>query len=264
MKRPLLVLAAILAFGCQTPDASPSAAAPTADAATGPNPPPGTAVRFDDAILADNGTTLTLRFIGGKEYDASDPCSNHYFAWAREDRGTLDAKIVDDTPPFGQPPETPMACPAIGYSRTITFELAGPFRGARIHDLAGYDHFVRRPLGAANLTIPAGWKPLDEGDVEESPTGRWRQSWTNGEVGEANKGRIDLYQAFGGPANVSGGAEQRQVEVNGGAATLYRAPDVGELVLVWTLGDDGLALVVNEADFPIDAAIALAETVTLP
>jgi hypothetical protein len=157
-----------------------------------------------------------------------------------------------------------VACDALGYDRTITFALESPFRGARIHDLAGYDHFVRRPVGVANIAIPAGWKLLDEGDVEESPTGRWRQSWAKGPQGETSKGRIDLYQAFGGPVNVTGGDEQRQVRVGGADATLYRQPDVGELVLVWTLGADGLALVVNEADFSVDDAIALAETVTLP
>ena len=36
-------------------------------------------------------------------------------------------------------------------------------------------------------------------------------------------------------------------------------PD-GELVLVWTLGTDGLALVANETDFSVGELISLAES----
>jgi hypothetical protein len=75
-----------------------------------------------------------------------------------------------------------------------------------------------------------------------------------------SKGKVDLYQAFDGPVNVTGGDQQGTVTVNGRAATLYRnAPD-GELVLVWRLGSDELALVANETDFPIDRLIILAES----
>ena len=101
--------------------------------------------------------------------------------------------------------------------------------------------------------------------VEESPTGRWQRTWTKGGAADpgTSKGKIDLYQAFDGPANVTGGDEVRDVQVGGTPAKLYRNTD-GELVLVWTLGTDGLALVVNEADFPSDDAIRLAETVRIP
>jgi len=79
-----------------------------------------------------------------------------------------------------------------------------------------------------------------------------------------SKGKIDLFQAFGGPAGITGGEEVRSVEVNGTPATLYRyAPD-GELVLVWALGDYGLALVVNETDFPPETLIELAESAISP
>ena len=82
-----------------------------------------------------------------------------------------------------------------------------------------------------------GWTLKLERDVEESPTGRWQRTWTRAGAPDpqTSKGKIDLYQAFGGPADVTGGDEISHVLVNGNDATLYRfAPD-GELVLVWGL-----------------------------
>ena len=73
---------------------------------------------------------------------------------------------------------------------------------------------------------------------------------------------IDFYQAFDGPVNVSGGEEHRTVTVNGVPASLDRfAPD-GELVLVWSLGHDGLALVADETDLSVEDLVALAESAT--
>ena len=121
-------------------------------------------------------------------------------------------------------------------------------------------------MGSRRSTCRTAGRSSPSADVEESETGRWQRTWTKGGAADpaSSKGKIDLYQAFDGPANVTGGDEVRDVQVNGTPATLYRnAPD-GELVLVWMLGSDGLALVVNEADFPQDEAIRLAETVRAP
>jgi hypothetical protein len=209
-------------------------------------------------------TALTLDFVGGKEFDPKDACSNHYFGWAREVAGVLEAKIVDDTPAAVV---APVACSAVGFGRHVTINLAQPFHGSRVHDAAGYVHFVRAPDGVVELKkVPPNWALVRQDDVEESPTGRWWQQWTLGgqPPGQGSKGKIDLYQAFGGPAEVTGGEETRTVKVNGSNAMLYRfAPD-GELVLVWQLGKDGLALVVNETDFPVDKAIELAESAAVP
>jgi hypothetical protein len=253
--------------------ASPSPTVPTSpgasaggssgDPATSLDPPPGDAVRIDTAAISDDGSTLTVKFVGAKDYDPADPCTNHYFGWARESEGSLRVKVVDDTPrPTTQ---TPVACDAIGYGQTIAIRLDRPFLGSRVEDLAGYVHFVRPPDGLATIAVPDGWTEATQRDVEESPIGRWQRTWTKGGAADpgTSKGRIDLYQAFDGPASVTGGDEVRDVQVGGTPAKLYRNTD-GELVLVWTLGTDGLALVVNEADFPSDDAIRLAETVRIP
>jgi hypothetical protein len=262
---------AVLAIGCSSPP-GPAGASPgqtpaspgTENPANGPNPPAGDGVRIDSASISDDGTAITVQFVGGKDYVPGDPCSHHYFGWANETDGVLEVKVVDDTPQA--PLQEGTACDALGYGRTVTIELDRAFGGSRVHDAAGYVHFVRPPEGLADITVPAGWTLATQSDVQESPTGRWQRTWTMG--GAANpatsKGKIDLYQAFGGPAGVTGGDEVRQVQVNGAPATLYRSAPDGELVLVWMVDSDGMALVVNETEFPVEKAIELAEGLTLP
>ena len=222
-------------------------------------PPPGVLTRFDTAELTDAGRRLTLHFVGGAVYKASDRCSHDYAGWAEQVGDVLEVAVVDVTP------HKPVACDAIGYGRSLSIQLAGPFVGSRLNDLAGYVHFVRAPDGLLELRgLPVGWLLRAEGDVEESPTGRWQRTYSpqpNPRTG-TSRNRIDFYQAFDGPAGVTGGDEQRTVTVNGQNSTLYRfAPD-GELVLVWAVGPDGLALVVNEADFSVGQLISLAESAT--
>jgi len=227
-------------------------------------PPLGDAVRFDEADVSEDGLLLTLQFVGGKEYNPTDPCTNHYFGWAHENGVALDAKIIDDTP--RRDPVEGTACDAVGHPRTVTIHLDRPFHGTRVNDLAGYVHFVRAPDGLAELKVPPGWTLVRETDVQESPTARWERTWTLGgaERTGSSKGTIDFYQAFDGAAGVTGGDEQRQIQVNGTPGVLYRQADAGELVIVWLIGTNGLALVVNETDFPIEMAIELAETATIP
>ena len=228
--------------------------------------PPGTLTRFDGQSLTEGNQLLTLQFVGGRFYSPMDPCSRAYAGWAEPVGDVLEAAVVDVTPP--QPVGnggTPAACDAVGHFRTVTVSLPTPFVGSRIHDRAGYTHFVLAPDGLVTLrALPASWLLRSERDVEDSPTGRWQRTYSplaNPDVA-TSKGKIDLFQAFGGPAGVSGGDEQRTVTVNGRSATLYRSAPDGELVLVWDLGSDGLALAANESDFPADKLILLAESAT--
>ena len=261
----LVALSTAVVATCQTGPSDPSQSEePLAVSENGPVAPPGPAVRFGQATLNGDRSALTLEFIGGREFDRADPCSNHYFGWAHESNGVLEAKIVDDTPQ-ALAPGTPVACDAVGHTRRVQVQLAEPFDGTRVQDLAGGVHFVRAPDGLAELTgLPPGWTLVRESNVQESPTGRWQRTWTRDGGSAAlgsSKDTIDLYQAFDGPADVTGGDERRQIEVNGGPGVLYRYAPAGELVLVWKLEDDGFALVVNESDFPVEAAIKLAESV---
>ena len=252
-----------------TSGASPLATAssePTSTVGPTSTRPPGDLARFDTATLSADNKTLTLAFVGGQSFSPTNPCSSAYTAWAEAVGNVLYAAVVDVTPPL--PSLSPnVSCDAVGYGRTASVELPAPFEGARVIDLAGNTHFIRPPDGLAVLTgLPSDWQLRTQKDVEDSPAGRWLRVYapTADPALDISKGHLDLYQAFGRAADVSGGDEHRDVKVNGDPALLYRnAPD-GELVLVWLLGGNGMALVANEADFPADALVKLAESASLP
>ena len=223
--------------------------------------PPGAAFAFEKASLSPDKRTLTLDFTGGVEYDPANPrksCGTRYAGWAREIDGVLFAKLVDTTPQA----DPGVSCGDIGRPRRVTIKLVRPFLGDRVRDLAGFTHFVARPNGLVDVQIPPGWQPGREGDVEESPTGRYLREWTRGAPSEfGSAGKIDLWQAFDGPVGVIGsGTEKTTVLVNGAPATLYRDPDEGELLLSWTLEGDGLALAVNEREIPIAELVSMAQS----
>jgi hypothetical protein len=267
-------------LGASPGPAGPSASVAPSDVVTTPRPgatpipgltttpPPGLYTRFATASLSADGRTLTLNFVGGPEYAADDPCSIAYAGWAEAAGDVLYAAITDVTERTRPPGvETPQACDAVGHARTVSVALAAPFTGARLVDLAGYVHFLRAPDGLVELHgLPAGWTLRSASDVGESPTGRWLRVYAPiaDPPRSTSKGHLDLYQASGGPVLVSGGDEVRAVTVNGQAATLYRSAPDGELVLVWTLGGDGLAITANETDFTADELVRLAEGATVP
>ena len=134
-------------------------------------------------------------------------------------------------------------------------------------DLARYVHFLRAPDGLAELQgLPADWRLRESGDVEMSDAGRWVRTYSpHARVPEGtSKGRLDVYQSFGGSVNVSGGEIQTTVVVNGEETLLYSSSGYDELVLVWRLGGVGLALVADKTDFSVDELIALAESAAIP
>ena len=160
----------------------------------------------------------------------------------------LRVKVVDDTP---RPATrwTPAACDAMGYGRTIAIPARSAVPGLRVEDLAGYAHFVRPPDGLATIDIQDGWTLVARVVVEESETGRWQRSMDEGRRGRpGHEQGQDRPPAFDGPANVTGGDDIRNVQVNGTPAKCLSQHGQRSRVLVWTLGKDGLTLVVNETE----------------
>ncbi len=209
-------------------------------------------------VLSADGRRIDVTFVGAKVFAAKDPCSADYAATTKVVNGVLEVGIfVSRVPPGGG-----RNCDSIGYQRRLTADLTTPFTGTTWRDLFGpYTHFLAAPAGLVRIAVPDGLKLVRERDVEDSETGRWERTYAP--TADAPPERtLVLYQAFDGPVNVTGGEETRQVTVNGRAATLYRNPPNGELVLVWDLDGDGLALVGFEPTFTATSLIALAESAT--
>lgn len=228
-------------------------------------PVPEDPVRFDDVVLADDRRSVRVDFTGSSEFDPDNPCSNAYEGTAEIVGDELEIGIYTQQHPKPLAPGT--ACDAMGHPRTLRLELDQPFTGTVVRDLAGQVFLLEPPAGLAEIgALPEGWELRREGNVLETTTARWQRTWSPDPDPSPGQGdsMLTLIQAFGGPLNTTGGDVQRTVEVNGAPATLSLHPPVGEMVLVWSLGDDELALVGNLADFSEAEFIELAESVTLP
>lgn len=227
-------------------------------------PVPDGPVRFDDVVLAEDRRSVRINFIGSEEFDPDNPCSNAYEGTAEIVGDELEIGIYAQQHPKPLAPGT--ACDAMGHPRTLTLELE-PFTGTVVRDLAGQVFLLEPPADQAQIrALPDGWELRREGNVLETATPRWQRIWSPDPdpwPAESDS-MLTLIQGFGGPVNTTGGDVQKTVDVNGAPATLSLHPPVGEMVLVWSLGGDELALVGNLADFSEAEFVELAESVALP
>jgi hypothetical protein len=251
-------------FSSAPPTLGPS---PTSPAALAPWPPEPTHdaryVPIGRLQIGADGRDLVIGFGGWRPFSPSDGCSADYAATTRVVANVLEIGVYESR--RAVVPNWP-GCDTIAYDREVDVDLAEPFTGGAWRDLYGpYVHFLRPPSGLVELTnLPAGWQLREQGDVEDSPSGRWQRVYSpDPTLADATK-ILRVFQSFGGPVNVSGGTEGRQVIVNGQPATLYRYPPTGELVLVWRLGESELAVVANEASFSADDLLILANAARAP
>ncbi len=220
---------------------------------------------FENVVLADDRRSVRVDFTGGEEFDPENPCSVAYHGTAEFGGEELEIGIYAEQHPKPLPPDT--GCDLIGYPRTLALALDEAFTGSIVRDLAGQVFMLEPPDELAQIgAVPDGWEMRREGNLLGSRTPRWEQVWSPDPDPWPAEGdsMLTLYQAFGGPVNTTGGDPQPPVEVNGQSATFYLHPPTGEMVVVWGLGDDEVALVGNLHDFSQDEFIALAESVTLP
>jgi hypothetical protein len=221
------------------------------------------AISFDAWTFSGARDSVKVEFFGAPELDLQNPCSKAYRGAARIDGDELVIGIYPE--PFPGDVPNGLVCTGEGHRRSLEIALAEPFHGWRIRDLAGQVFFLEEPPGQVEIgALPDGWLEHDGESLSGSPTGRWSRIYTlAGRVPQrgSSVGQLELIQAFGAPAEVTGGDLQPDVELNGETATFYIWPPTGEMVLVWWVDGDGVALVGNLEDFTREEFIALAESV---
>ena len=246
-----LVEAAALLLGCNSV-VGPVAQTPLAE--------PIEPVSFDSVAFADDGMSVRVNFIGGREFKADDPCTVAYVGRARAVDDELEIGIFPQKHPV-QLPDV-VACDGAGHPRALVIELDKPYRGTRIRDLAGYVMLLAPPPGLVTITgLPEGWELRREESLPESPTGRWSRTYSPITNPGNQDSWVQLIQAIGGPVDTTGGDLQPDVMVNGVRATSYLHAPSGEMVLVWQIGKDGVALTGNLRDFSQDQFRRLAESI---
>lgn len=284
LSTPAFVVAAILLAGCGQSGLGSGAPSATREPPEqsfgppyGPQPPAGRQVRIDGAELSTDMQTLTIGFVGGPPYLASDPCSTAYQPWLVERGEVMDVTVVqverEHSPTLGQN----QVCTSEGHFYTFRLALSSPFTGTTVNDLTGGSLFVASPPGVATANqMPAGWKLRRSFEQEPGPPPIWVEIYAPSEVAASGPyegpGQLVLYQAFGLIGEWSDtraekarerGATPIVVSVNGTTQTLWQDGASGELDLSWTLGGDSFGLVGNTADMTADELVRIADTVTL-
>jgi hypothetical protein len=225
-------------------------------------PIPEGPISFEGVNLADDGRSVRVDFVGGREFDPGDPCSVAY-------EGA--AEIVDEELLIGifaiqhpMPLAPNQGCDAMGHSRSLTFVLDETFEGSVVRGLAGQVLFLDPPPGLATIgLLPEGWLLRREGNILHGAAPRWERTWSPDPDPWLSEGDslLTLYQAFGGPVEATGAEPQPPVQINGQDAEFWLHPPTGEMVLVWSLGDDEVALVGHLGDFTEEEFIKIAESV---
>ena len=226
--------------------------------------PVGAFVEVHDAVISEDSLSLTIAFSGGSAYSPDNFCSTDFAPWVAPNGDALDlAVVVVPHPERGTAPPD-LVCVGVGHSYTYHLLLARPFAGSTIHDLSGGTLWVREPPGLVMPELlPNAWQLQRSEDVPMARPPLWARVYAAAQIAAPNRGagQLDLYQAFGAPTNIGGGSERQVLDVNGTQAVLLRDPELGELLLQWTVGGDGVALVANEADVTIDQLLEIARAV---
>lgn len=240
-------------------------------------PPEGSPTRIQSAELSENKQTLTVHFVGGDGFLASDPCSTDYEPWIAANGEALDVTVIQVAHEQLVSLAPNHGCRLIGYLYTYRLALPSAFSGTTVNDLAGGTLFVARPPGLAVVShLPTTWGLQGSFEQEPGPPPIWVQVYSADEVADGDQsegpGRLVLYQAFGAIGEWTDtraekarerGANHVAVTVNGEGQTLWQDGASGELLLGWTLDGKSLGLVGNTADMTADDLVKMAESVAL-
>ncbi len=97
-----------------------------------PAPLPDRPVSFENVILAEDGRSVRVDFVGGQEFDPDNPCSVAYAGIAQVVDEELEVGIFAEPHPKPLPPDT--GCVGMGYPRALTLQLEQPFDGTVVRD----------------------------------------------------------------------------------------------------------------------------------
>jgi hypothetical protein len=282
----IFAVVAVLVAGCvaegpRTPDPAAEAQREPFEQTFGPEyparPPAGEPVRIDTAELSADQRILTITFVGGKAYLASDPCSEDYEPWVALVDDELDVTVINVERPDQATLGPNIGCTLEGYGHTYHLTLSAAFTGTTVRDQTGGILFVTTPPGAMIASdVPTGWSVQRSFEQEPGPPPIWVEVYAATPVGDQpfeGPGRLVLYEAFGASGewrdtraekSRERGGVRVAVTMNGASATVWSDAASGELLLAWTLGGHSVGLVGNSSDMTPEQLVTYAESVSAP
>jgi hypothetical protein len=231
--------------------------------------PVGELVRIQGpGLLSSDRRELTVQFIGGFGYRPGDPCSDDYTGWAEIENGVLEVAIVIIHHPDQATLAPDTACLAEGFSYLFHFDLASPFDGPTVRDLASGELWVPPPERVAFPSLlPAGWEAIDlRGSNFGDPGAHelYRTFLPPLTLAAPPRPFMTLVQTFGAASDRAEGTVVSKVLVHGNDVDLFRGPEPGELTVIWLLGGDGMTLQAFDQAMTIDQFVAIANAVRAP
>jgi hypothetical protein len=216
---------------------------------------PGADVVMDDPLVpgawtgartSRDGLSLSLFFVGAAEYEPGQPCTMRYVPVVHETAAEVAVVMRGEHPPAAN---DTTVCPAIGYERSVTVDLAQPF-GTRTLVALGQ---ARGVLDGSTLAepqwMPDGWQPDPESPGLLDPDGTtWRRSWRPAGDTSCALGTSGLALLEGAPDAVSRSnppADQTVTgshDINGTTATETVQTNRNITRLAWTVGDRSYVL----------------------
>lgn len=208
---------------------------------------------WDSARTSADGREVLIVLVGGRPFDAADPCSVDYRAVVDETTDAVRISIESRSPP---PPAGPLVCTLEGHNRTVGAELDAPLDGRALIE----DQFdrVQPVFDGARLYqpswLPDGWDLAAEGMgfLGERGDGRsWSRGWAgptpeprDGDCAGSGEG-ISLIQADAAIVEADPPHDLKPAgtyDVNGAVATHWTGGPYDRQALTWSIGDEGFVL----------------------
>jgi hypothetical protein len=274
-----LVVGAVVVAGALRP--AFNAVSPTrvvfGDLAGSAVPDKSHATALSDVTISDDRRSVTVMFgngVGACKYPhqgeaeiVGDELRIGLYAQGAPDPSRTPAPLPSDLSGV-------VACFSIYVVDKLVINLPTAFDGERVRDVSNNAIFLLAPpADLAQITaLPDGWDLESQRTVRHVDTPQWERHW----VKSAEKGNgVTLLQNFGGPIEDQGYGTKtangepvilhsEPVSINGQPGSLYVDPYLGHLVLLWSLGPDGLKLDADMTDFSREQFIALANSVVVP
>lgn len=135
--------------------------------------PPGA---WTGARTSHDGRSMSLFFVGAADYEPGQSCTMRYVPTVEETDTEVHVAMHGEHPPAA---DAMTMCPAIGFPRSVTIDLAQPFGDRTLVALGQSQVVFDGSTLAEPQWLPDGWQPGPEspGPLDPGTATSWIRSW---------------------------------------------------------------------------------------